>query len=197
MARFICLAVVLVFANVYLFILYRRPSASVDSATPRWSPAWLDFDPYHLGGFSYRQLALASAAALFLELLMIRWISSEIRVFAYFKNFVLIACFLGFGLGCCLCGRRIRAMAWFVPSLIIALVVSLPWTALRGLLMSMPSMIGALSEVDVWGVPSLPNQGNELIALAKSVIIIVPLFGLVAFIFIPLGQLVGWYLEKA
>src|SRR5438309_632545 len=185
MAAFFSLAVLLVFANVYLFMLYRLPAQQDFARVSRWSPAWLDFDPWQLGGFSYGQLALASAAGLFLELLMIRWISSEIRVFAYFKNFVLIACFLGFGLGCCVCRRRVRAMALFVPSIVIALAAAFPWTALRGLLMSMPSMIGALSEVNVWGVPSLPNQGNELIALAKSVIIIVPLFGLVAFIFIP------------
>jgi spermidine synthase len=196
MAPFVCLAVVLVFANVYLFMLYRRPLVSGDSVTPSWR-AWLDFDPWHLGGFSYGQRGLVSATALFLEVLMIRWISSEIRVFAYFKNFVLIACFLGFGLGCYLCRRRVRAMAWFVPLLVIAVVVSLPWPGLRELVRSMPTLIGALSEVDVWGVPSLPNQGNELLALAKSMIIVVPLFGLVAFIFVPLGQLVGWYLEKA
>src|ERR1700736_6440972 len=116
MHAFICLAVVLVFANVYLFLLYRLPSAESGARKPGWSPAWLDFDAQGLGGFSYRQLVLASVTALFLELLMIRWISSEIPVFAYFKNFVLIACFLGFGLGCCLSGRRVRGSAWFVVS---------------------------------------------------------------------------------
>lgn len=197
MVAFLSLSAVLVFANVYLFILYRLPPAKVDAAMSRWSPSWLDFDPWQLGGFSYGKLALASVTALFLELLMIRWISSEIPVFAYFKNFVLIACFLGFGLGCCLSARRVRAMAWFVPLLVLALVVSLPWTALRELLTSMPSLIGGLSEVDVWGVPSVPEHGKELIDLAKSVLIVVPLFGLIALLFVPLGQLVGWYLEKA
>jgi hypothetical protein len=197
MGAFLCLGTVLLFANLYPFLLYRRPSVEGIESTNKWIPSWLDFDARQLGGFTYGQLALASVTGLFLELLMIRWISSEIPVFAYFKNFVLIACFLGFGLGCCLCGRVIRAMAWFVPLLVIALVVSLPWPALRELLRSMPSLIGGLSEVDVWGVPSLPSHGKELIALAKSVLIVVPLFGLVAFIFLPLGQLVGWYLEKA
>jgi SAM-dependent methyltransferase len=197
MAPFICLASVLVFANLYLFMLYRLPAANNTAQTKGWSPTWLDFDAWALGGFSYRQLGLASATALFLELLMIRWISSEIPVFAYFKNFVLIACFLGFGLGCCLSARRVRAMAWFVPLLVVALAVSLPWPALRELLTSMPSLIGGLSEVDVWGVPSLSGHGKELIDLAKSVLIVVPLFGVVAFLFVPLGQLVGWYLEKA
>jgi len=62
--------------------------------------------PSLLGGISYWQLGLVSLLALFLELLMIRWISSENRVFAYFKNFVLIACFLGFGLGCFLSAAK-------------------------------------------------------------------------------------------
>jgi spermidine synthase len=197
MLAFICLAVVLVFANVYLFMLYRIRPGDGRARRTVWAPSWSDFDPQHLGGFSYWQLALVSVTALFLELLMIRWISSEIRVFAYFKNFVLIACFLGFGLGCYLCRRSVKAMAWFVPLLVIALVIALPWPQLRELLRSMPTMIGALSEVDAWGVPSLPSQGNELTALAKSALIIVPLFGLVAFIFVPLGQFVGWYLERA
>ena len=197
MVAFISLAVVLVFANVYLFVLYRLPAPSEFAQTSRWSPSWLDFDPWQLGGFSYGKLALASATGLFLELLMIRWISAEIPVFAYFKNFVLIACFLGFGLGCCLCRRRVRILALLVSLLVMALVVSLPWPALRELLTSMPSLIGGLSEVDVWGVPSLSGDGKELLDIAKSVLIVVPLFGLVAFLFVPLGQLVGWYLEKA
>jgi hypothetical protein len=148
MAPFICLASVLVFANLYLFMLYRLPAANNTAQTKGWSPTWLDFDAWALGGFSYRQLGLASATALFLELLMIRWISSEIPVFAYFKNFVLIACFLGFGLGCCLSARRVRAMAWFVPLLVVALVVSLPWPALRELLTSMPSLHRSQATLD-------------------------------------------------
>lgn len=67
------------------------------------------------GGFSYRSLALISILSLFLEMMMIRWISSEIRVFAYFKNLVLVACFLGFGLGCYLCRRRVQLVAMIAP----------------------------------------------------------------------------------
>ncbi len=196
MAAFVCVAVVLVFANVYLFTLYRLPAKSY-TRTHSWSPAWLDFDPSELGGSSYWQLGLASAITLFMELLMIRWISSEIPVFAYFKNFVLIACFLGFGLGCCLCSRLVRSMSWFLPLAVITLLVSLPWAQLREVLRSMPTLIGALSVVDAWGVPSLPDKGNQFIALAKAIVVVVPLFGLVAFLFVPFGQIIGSYLQKA
>lgn len=45
-------------------------------------------------------LLLISFVALFLELAIIRWLSTEIRIFAYFKNLPLMAAFLGFGIGC-------------------------------------------------------------------------------------------------
>ncbi len=52
-----------------------------------WVQRW-DFSPDTIGGFPLQQLALGSLLGLFLEMLMIRWVSSEIRIFAYFKNFV-------------------------------------------------------------------------------------------------------------
>jgi hypothetical protein len=63
------------------------------------------------GGFGYRQLVLISLLNLFVEMMMIRGgVSSEVRIFAYFKTFVLVACFRSFGLGCYLCRRRIQLL---------------------------------------------------------------------------------------
>jgi len=71
-----------------------------DSATS--AKGWLEVDPVELRAADYGRLALISGLSLFLELLMIRWITSEIAVFAYFKNFVLVACFLDLGwVACC------------------------------------------------------------------------------------------------
>lgn len=194
---YLSLGGLIVLVNLYLFALYQSLAKAEPSTSRRWGPSWLEFSAEDLGAFSYRQLALASIAGLFLELLMIRWISSEIRVFAYFKNFVLIACFLGFGLGCYLSGKRIKAAALFLPLLTLALVVKFPWEDWHVLLRSLPSLVGALSEVEVRGVPSLPRTPSELLGLVKTMAIVVPLFGLIAFCFLPIGQLVGWYLEKA
>jgi SAM-dependent methyltransferase len=47
-------------------------------------------------------LFLISLLALFAELVVIRWLASEIRVFAYLKNLPLMASFFGLGLGCAL-----------------------------------------------------------------------------------------------
>src|ERR1700692_1255152 len=48
---------------------------------------------------STAMLFLASFLALYFELVIIRYLFSEIRIFAYFKNLTLIACFFGIGLG--------------------------------------------------------------------------------------------------
>ena len=42
---------------------------------------------------------LLSAVSLFIELLIIRWMSADIRAFSVFKTFPLVACFIGLGAG--------------------------------------------------------------------------------------------------
>ena len=51
--------------------------------------------PNHAAG----KLLLASIASLYFELVMIRYLGTEIRVFTNLKNIPLIACFFGLGLG--------------------------------------------------------------------------------------------------
>jgi hypothetical protein len=68
------------------------------------------------------RLTLISALALFVELALIRYLSSEIRIFAYYKNLVLIACFLGFGVGFL---RAAAAPCWSLSVLVMTLVTAL------------------------------------------------------------------------
>jgi hypothetical protein len=122
--------------RVYRPIPRNVPAAKVEGWIARWQ-----FSPQSIGGFSYWQLALISVAGLFLELLMIRWISSEIRVFAFFKNFVLVACFLGFGLGCYLSRRPINLSVMLLSLIALALVCELPIHSLRGLVNGLPILV--------------------------------------------------------
>ncbi len=167
-----------------------------------WRESLLDrlgtVDLASLGGFRLGGLALVSLVSLYLELLLIRWVSSEIRIFAYFKSLVLIACFLGFGLGCYLTRSRIRLAYTLVPLLALVLIIELPWDALRQLIAALSDLIGLLSDVHVWY--SSHFVGSTLVRAAAAglaVVMVITLFGLVAMTFVPLGQLVGWYLENA
>jgi SAM-dependent methyltransferase len=153
----------------------------------------LEFPVEELGGFSYRQLVLVSFLGMFTEMLMIRWVSSEIRIFAYFKNFVLVACFLGFGRGCYLCRHPIQLRAIIAPLLLLTALLS-PIPLLRRAIAGLPQLLGGGVEVHVWGVPAAPaSWGGMFLAIA----VVVPLFAVIATTFIPFGQLVGWYLENA
>jgi SAM-dependent methyltransferase len=56
---------------------------------------------------------LASFLVLFLEIALIRWMPAYIRLLSYFSNFILLASFLGIGLGCLLAPARSRLFKWF------------------------------------------------------------------------------------
>ena len=60
-------------------------------------------------------LFLVSVLGLFLELMLIRWIGTEIRIFAYLQNTVLVVCFMGLGLGCLTC-RKADQTPRFAPA---------------------------------------------------------------------------------
>src|SRR5438094_2367303 len=66
---------------------------------------------------------LASFLVLFLEVALIRWMPAHIRLLSYFSNFILLATFLGIGIGCLLAARRRTLFLWF-PLLLCALVVA-------------------------------------------------------------------------
>ena len=187
---FISLSLIFLVSTLAVVVVYRvfprRASARPASR--------LEVSPQDLGSFSYRQLILVSVLSLFLEMLMIRWVSSEIRIFAYFKNFVLVACFLGFGLGCYFSRRRVQLIAMVVPLLLLTIVLKTPISPLRRTMAALPQLIGGGVEVHVWGVPSMPASWTGMLL---ALMVVVPLFAVIATTFIPFGQLVGWYLENS
>lgn len=69
------------------------------------------------------RLALISLLGLYFELTLIRWVPTQVRLLAYFSNFVLIAALLGLGLGMLLSSRR-DLLRYFPAALLgLALVV--------------------------------------------------------------------------
>src|SRR5579859_575067 len=76
----------------------------------------------------------ASAASLYLEVLLIRWIGTEVRVFAYFQNLALIACFLGFGLGCYQSARKKGYLFGLIALGSLVILVELPFYRWKHLL---------------------------------------------------------------
>jgi SAM-dependent methyltransferase len=77
-----------------------------------------------LQALSLRRLAIELVAASFVvlvqELTLIRWLPGQVRVLAYYPNLVLLAAFLGLGLGCLVSRGRSWRPAW--PLLTLATV---------------------------------------------------------------------------
>jgi spermidine synthase len=142
-------------------------------------------------------LFFVSFASLYLEILLIRWIGTEVRVFAYFQNLALIACFLGFGIGC----YRSKAKKVFLFNAvalgILVILVGLPFTQWQSVLESLSSVLSFSPDAQIWSA-LIPIGGYPLAAgFIASVLLISGLLGLVIATMIPLGQWVGTYLDAA
>ena len=62
---------------------------------------------------SHARIFLSSFLVLFLQVALIRWMPAYVRLLSYFSNFILLACFLGIGVGCLLAPSRRRLFPWF------------------------------------------------------------------------------------
>ena len=125
---------------------------------------------------------LASFLALFLELTLIRWVPTYERVLAYFTNFILIAAFLGLGLGAMLSGRRRRWLMW-QPLLVLGFVAI-------GVMFNQFGMTGPIPD-DVYYAEYTRHVVWSL-SLTESLAL---LFVFVAAVFVPLGQQIGTSLK--
>src|ERR1700722_13260075 len=66
-----------------------------------------------LESYSGLRLFAFSFIALFLELMIIRWVPAVVPVVAYYANLMLISSFLGLGLGAMLAKRRHNLISYF------------------------------------------------------------------------------------
>lgn len=121
------------------------------------------------------QLVLTSFAILFFELICIRWVPSYVRYLSYFSNFILLATFLGVGLGM-LTARRARF--WFPPFPMLLLgVVGL--VALNRFELQIRS-----TDVLYWGT-------GRKVAAEETYWTLPLMFSAITLAFVPLGRSLG------
>ena len=155
----------------------RQSGAQVPS-NRAWFWSWIRADvPKQLFVTNPRvRIFLVSCEMLFFELLCIRWIPSYVRYLSYFNNFILMASFLGIGLGM-LAARRQRF--WFPPFPLLVLVLAIV-VALNRFDLHINS-----TQVLYYGAPEAQSAG------AENFIVLPIIFGLVAACFIPLARSFG------
>src|SRR5260370_37579022 len=135
-------------------------------------------------------LFLASFLALYFELVVIRYLSTEIRIFAYLKNLALVASFFGIGLGMIL-GNSPKTMKRFFPlfaALLFLLIAFAPVLRLTHLPVpgNQYEMFGHPSGLSgAWALLLLLLGPWVFFAIVPAILYVVLMF------FLPLGRLVG------
>jgi len=109
-------AVALLLCGILFTALVRRFGPALEKAESTLSSV-ANTDAY--ARRPYVTLFIVSFVVLFVELMLIRYCGSQMRVFSFYKNVPLIACFLGLGLGCFLSGGTPRNaftfLLWLTP----------------------------------------------------------------------------------
>jgi spermidine synthase len=175
----VCLSGAEIWAFKYLL---RRLTPFIDST----ARAQADF----LDAFNSNRVDLAillsAALSLFLELSVIRWQSTTLPFFAFYKNFSLLACFIGLGVGYALATRDRIPLSLVIPVL-----------ALQFAFMTFGRFGGGMTT-------SLPfreqlTMGQSLTSLPTAVYLyglLTLVFLVTALAFLPVGQLCGRLMER-
>ena len=124
------------------------------------------------------RLFWATFSILALELAVIRWMSHQVRLFAYLNNVLLIGCFLGMGLGVMVGRRRPGLVHATLPALAVlaAVLAGAPGIGLTHL--GFPD-----AAVSMWSAPAHSFLG--------SLLVIMGLFLLPVAVFVCAGSVVG------
>jgi SAM-dependent methyltransferase len=122
-------------------------------------------------------LFVSSFLVLFLETALIRWMPAYVRLLAYFSNFILLASFLGIGIGCLLAARRRNLFAWF-PLIQFALILAVDRLRLEVALPSTSTIYFSSGTA----APVVPVESTLLLPL---------LFAAVATLFVTVAQRMG------
>jgi SAM-dependent methyltransferase len=126
------------------------------------------------------RLLLISVASLYYELMLIRWLPTEVRILAYFSNVTLISCILGLGLGALMAWEtRLRSSSVFALLAALLLLASL----YNGLNITLPL---ADEGHFVWNGLSRAAKGTPLQYVA-----LLAFFALNTAVFVPIGQMLG------
>jgi spermidine synthase len=137
-----------------------------------------------------------SCFMLFFEILMIRWLSAEIRIFAYFHNLVLLFCFLGIGLGCALAGRRYFFLTPFVILGVLTALIALDQNMGFFSLTRISQYLSLGTGFLIWYQPDPQPWYVRLMALIAGNGMLLFLMGLVTLFFVPFGQILGKLLNQ-
>lgn len=135
-----------------------------------------------------------SLLGLYLELLFIRWIGTEIRIFAYLQNTVLVVCFLGLGIGFFTSKRPITVHRGLFALAVLAAVLAIPQTRL--IMAQTSSLLSILGDLNIWDPGSAETAPRAVFGVAAGLGLTFWMMILVLEPFIPIGRQLGRLLDE-
>jgi len=135
-------------------------------------------------------ILFSAALSLFLELGIIRWQSSIFPFFAFYKNFSLLACFMGLGLGYALAARDRIPLVIVFP--LLAWQFSLMTIVRYGLGINLLT-IPFHEQLTIGIMGGVSSDLSQILFLYELLAIV---FLITALTFMPIGQLCGRLMER-
>ena len=127
-------------------------------------------------------LFLSSFLVLFLEVALIRWMPAYIRLLSYFSNFILLAAFLGCGIGCLLAGARRNLFLGF-PLLLLIVVAAVDVLRLE---------VAVPSATTIY----FSSGTSDKVVAVESTMLLPLMFVVVALLFVTVAQRMARELER-
>lgn len=141
------------------------------------------------------KLFIVSVASLFLELMLIRWISTEVRIFAYLQSSVLVVCLMGLGMGCFQSYAAIDLRRMFLPLSAIGVLLSIPFA--RNSLAAISQILATFGNFHIWFMQ--PEMGDQPVFWGLTLLWALGFTSMFLFMvwvaFIPMGQMIGRLIE--
>jgi spermidine synthase len=137
---------------------------------------------------------LISVIGLFLEMLLIRWIGTEVRIFAYLQNTVLVACFLGLGIGCFTSRRPILLRQSLTSLTILLVLMAIPIT--RTTFGRASELLSVLGDTIIWAGITTTDVFSRLLYVALGLALTYVLLILIVDIFVPIGRLLARLMDE-
>jgi spermidine synthase len=141
------------------------------------------------------RIGLLSALILFVEMAFIRWVGTEIRIFSYVQNGVLVAAFLGLGLGARGSRQPVRLVPAAAALVFVAAVVRDPFG--WGVAEALTQGLAAFKHTQIWGMAASPLDHSwvRLSVVTFALGTTLALLAAIAVGFQPLGQFLGRWMD--
>ena len=127
-------------------------------------------------------------------MLLVRWVGTELRIFAYLQNGVLVATFLGLGLGCWRARQALRLLPGVAALALVAFAITDPfkWEIAEALTQGLT----AFQDSPVWFTRGEAQPHVRTALIFFSVAVTFGLLAALSAVFVPLGQWLGAWMDS-